>query len=409
MKIIIYSLNFMPEKVGIGKYSGELAQFLSEKGNQIRVICAPQYYPEWQTKNNNYFTEKKEKLTIHRCPLYIPKQPNGIKRLLHLISFSITSLPILLSQIKWKPDIIILISPSILCAVNLLLFRLIAFKKIIYHLHIQDFEIDAAFSLGILRGKFITKLISFFELLIFKNFNFVSTISKSMMKLLISKGINNKKVFLFPNWVDIEEIKPLFFNDKYKNSYKEKLGIPPERIIVQYSGSMNKKQGFEYLLPVIEHFKNNEKLFWVFGGEGPTKNELIKKTKNFKNIKFLPLQESRNMCKWLNSADIHIIPQNQKIEDLVFPSKLLPILASGKPIISNSSKDSELGTIIEKVGIRVNPINHYEFINALNILIADKSLGISLGIKARDFVVDKFNKFIVLEKFNDFLENQLEK
>ena len=115
------------------------------------------------------------------------------------------------------------------------------------------------------------------------------------------------------------------------------------------------------------------------------------------------------MCEWLNSADIHIIPQNQKIEDLVFPSKLLPILASGKPIISNSSKDSELGRIIEKVGIRVNPINHYEFINALNILISDKSLGISLGIKARDFVVDKFNKFIVLEKFNDFLENQLEK
>ena len=60
MKIIIYSLNFMPEKVGIGKYSGELAQFLNEKGHQIRVICAPQYYPEWQTKNNNYFTEKRK-------------------------------------------------------------------------------------------------------------------------------------------------------------------------------------------------------------------------------------------------------------------------------------------------------------------------------------------------------------
>ena len=62
MKIIIYSLNFMPEKVGIGKYSGELAQFLNEKGHQIKVICAPKYYPEWETKNNNYFTEKKKNL-----------------------------------------------------------------------------------------------------------------------------------------------------------------------------------------------------------------------------------------------------------------------------------------------------------------------------------------------------------
>ena len=54
---------------------------------------------------------------------------------------------------KMRPDVIILISPLALCAVNLFLFRLISLKKIIYHLHIQDFEIDAAFSLGILRGK----------------------------------------------------------------------------------------------------------------------------------------------------------------------------------------------------------------------------------------------------------------
>ena len=49
MKIIIYGLNFKPELVGVGKYSGELADFLNKKGNKLRVITAPKYYPEWKS------------------------------------------------------------------------------------------------------------------------------------------------------------------------------------------------------------------------------------------------------------------------------------------------------------------------------------------------------------------------
>ena len=45
MRILIYGLNFHPEQIGIGKYSGELAAFLTNRGNDIKVITAPPYYP----------------------------------------------------------------------------------------------------------------------------------------------------------------------------------------------------------------------------------------------------------------------------------------------------------------------------------------------------------------------------
>ena len=96
MKIILYGLNFKPEIAGIGKYSGELADYLHDKGHNIRVITAPKYYPEWQIEKNRFYVEKLTQYKIYRCPLYVPKYPNGIKRILHLITFSITSLPILL-------------------------------------------------------------------------------------------------------------------------------------------------------------------------------------------------------------------------------------------------------------------------------------------------------------------------
>ena len=126
MKIIIYGLNFKPEIVATGKYSGELADFLHAKGHDIRVITAPKYYPEWKVEENKYLIDKNSPYKISRCPMYVPKSPNGIKRILHLISFAITSLPVLISQLRWKPDCVIMIAPTLFCAPNIILFEFLS-------------------------------------------------------------------------------------------------------------------------------------------------------------------------------------------------------------------------------------------------------------------------------------------
>ena len=45
MKILIYGLHFKPDLVGIGKYTGEMSDWLFERDHKIRVITAPPYYP----------------------------------------------------------------------------------------------------------------------------------------------------------------------------------------------------------------------------------------------------------------------------------------------------------------------------------------------------------------------------
>ena len=57
MKLLLYGLNYAPEPVGIGKYSGDLAEWLADKGHQVRVITAPPYFPQWQAKENYYRKE----------------------------------------------------------------------------------------------------------------------------------------------------------------------------------------------------------------------------------------------------------------------------------------------------------------------------------------------------------------
>src|SRR6266481_3851668 len=108
MRILIYGLNFHPEPTGIGKYTGEMADWLAGRGHEVRVVTAPPYYPQWRTfpgyrawgytrerfrlqndngKSSDAQLDEGPNVEIFRCPIWVPEHPNGAKRLLHLASF----------------------------------------------------------------------------------------------------------------------------------------------------------------------------------------------------------------------------------------------------------------------------------------------------------------------------------
>ena len=405
MKIIFYCLNFSPEKVGVGKYNGELVNFLNDKGHQVNVITSQKYYPDWQLKNNKYEYDKNYSFKVYRCPIYVCKNPSGIKRILHLISFAITSFPVLMSQLKWKPDALILIAPTIACSINVFFFKLLAKKTFFTLLHIQDFEIEAAFDLKILNFSLLKNILIQIESFILNKFHFISTISNGMINRLISKGVEKSRIYFFPNWVDTNKIKNISLIYKNKNFYRNKLKISDKTTVIQYAGTVNKKTGISFLKPIFKYFDGNKNILWLFACDGPSKKDLVELTKNISNIIFLPLQEKDMMNELLNAADIFIIPQEENTEDLFFPSKLISMFASGKPIISNAKENTDLGNLVNRFGIRVDPYDHNGFINAINNLKDNYQLRTELGLKGRRFAKKNFSEKIVLNNFNKFLKN----
>lgn len=53
---------------------------------------------------------------VLRCPLYVPARPTALKRLLHLASFSLSSSVAVLAQWRWKPELVVLVVPTLFCA-----------------------------------------------------------------------------------------------------------------------------------------------------------------------------------------------------------------------------------------------------------------------------------------------------
>ena len=115
MKILIYGINYAPELTGIGKYSAEMAEWLAARGHSVSVVTAPPYYPQWRVHDGyragRYAREERAGVSVRRAPLWVPARPGGVKRLLHLASFALSSLPSLL-RAAGRPDVILVVEPA---------------------------------------------------------------------------------------------------------------------------------------------------------------------------------------------------------------------------------------------------------------------------------------------------------
>ncbi len=402
MKILIHGINFSPELIGIGKYSSEMAEWLVAQGHEVRVVTAPPYYPQWQIGEgypNRWHKERRRQprdkngLVVYRCPLWVPSKPSGLKRLLHLSSFALSSFPVMLRQVFWRPDVVLVVEPPFFCAPQAWLVARLSGAKA--WLHIQDFEVDVAFDLGILRADWLKRCILIAERLILRRFDRVSTISFKMLEKLGSKGVTYDKTFLFPNWVDLSEIHPL----DSKNGFRRQWGILPTQVVALYSGNMGEKQGLEIVLEAAVELEESSDVRFVLCGDGAAKLRLQKKYAELRNVMWLPLQPSEMLNELLNMADVHLLPQRGDVKDLVMPSKLLGILASGRPVLATAHPDTQVGGIVSQCGVVSIPDNAGAFSDLLKSLAANPVERRRLGRAGRRIAEQQFSKEIVLRKF----------
>ena len=116
-KIVFYGMNYAPELIGIGRYSGEIGTYLAEQRARVEVVTTPPHYPGWSLKapfRNGYSVEQKENLRITRCPLLLRSDMRGIWRLLAPLTFAMSSAPIVMWRIlKMRPNVVVCVEPSL--------------------------------------------------------------------------------------------------------------------------------------------------------------------------------------------------------------------------------------------------------------------------------------------------------
>jgi colanic acid biosynthesis glycosyl transferase WcaI len=408
MRILIHCLNFSPEPTGVGKYAGEMADWLALRGHDIRVVTAPPYYPQYRVFDGFSawrYTKQRNvpaggplaSFEVRRCPTWVPQEPRSWKRILHLASFAFSSLPVVLRRVAWKPDVVLVLEPTVFCApAALAVARLSGATS---WLHVQDFEVDAAFQLKDFSSPRLKHWVLEIERYFLSKFDRVSAISERMVERLQAKGVAAEHSALFPNWVDTSVIFPM----KSPSPLRQELGISPQAIVALYSGSMGKKQGLELLTEVSTRLSNSPECQFVFCGEGSYRDTLVSMTKSLGNVITLPLQSAARLNDLLNLADIHLLPQVAGAADLVMPSRLTGMMASGRPTVATALPGTQLFRAVQGRGIVTPPGDAEAFVAALSQLARDPVLRRQLGEQGRAFAVQHLNRDQVLARFEQAL------
>jgi colanic acid biosynthesis glycosyl transferase WcaI len=182
-------------------------------------------------------------------------------------------------------------------------------------------------------------------------------------------------------------------------------GLPPEKIVILYSGSMGSKQGLETLVDAARNLQDRSDLIFVLCGEGSARAELERATRSLSNVRLLDLQPAERLNQLLNAADIHVLPQRAGAADLVMPSKLLGMLASGRPTIAMAAPGTEVGDVVSGAGVTIAPGEPALLCRAILELASSPGLRSEHGARGRAYVVHNRSAQRILEELQSQLQD----
>lgn len=341
-RVLIYGINYAPEIAGVGRYTGEIGAYLASAGHQVTVVTAPPHYPGWKASPGysarRWSAEVRDGARVLRCPLFLDANMRGIRRFLAPLSFAISSAPVLLYQaLRRRPDVVLAVEPTLMVAPIALLAAKLARARSV--LHVQDLEVDAAFAVGHLKGGgWVSRLAFGFERAVTRRFERVITISRRMAERLGMKGVSGDKICMVRNWVDTAAIRPLPRQD----AYRRRLSIPEDAFVVLYSGNIGAKQGVQLLIDAARALQTEQRILFVIAGRGPMREHVERASLELSNVRLVDFQPEDRYGEFLNVADLHILPQERDAADLLLPSKLGGMLATGRPILVTAEPGTEL-------------------------------------------------------------------
>jgi colanic acid biosynthesis glycosyl transferase WcaI len=353
MRILFLGINYWPEETGIAVSNTGRCDYLASQGHEVTMVTGLPYYPQWRVaeeyRGKGFVSEERNGVRILRSPLYVPERVNAKKRILHEASFVASAT--LRAFGSRKPEVLYVVSPPL--ALGMAARLLSRLWGVPYLFHVADLQPDAARDLGMLRpGPFLSTLYGI-EKAAYAGAGRVATLTGGMRRRILEKGFPPERVLLLPDWAD-----PSLFTvplESGTSAFHEERGWQ-DRFLVVHSGNMGVKQGLEVVLEAARATADHPEILYLLVGDGAARPGLEERARamGLANLAFLPLLPREEFQRMLAAADLCLVTQKREVGDIVFPSKVMTLLAAGRPLVVSVSPGSEVARVAEESGAGVS-------------------------------------------------------
>lgn len=401
--VVVVCQLFYPELVSTGQTLTELVEEIAKRGLKIKVVASQPTVLSKSEKVDSKISYKG--IFIKRTWSTRFSKLSFFGKFINLTTFFLTALLEVLIYDKGT-QLLLLTNPPYLPLLGWV-SKIFSGNK--YGVVLFDIMPEQAILLGFLKKNgILDKLWRFNNKLWYRDASYVIVLSKDMLKGAIENAsLNNvkheaeaiSKTKIIHVWSDDRIIIPKI---KDESSETKRLNLE-NKFVIQYSGNHGRFHDIETILEIAKVFRDEEGIIFQFIGEGYKKklvNEFIMNegVKNIYSDTYAPkekLSDSLAMC------DVGIVAQLPGQERVCFPSKLLGILAAGRPVLAICPLDSELAEIVKKnqIGFAINNGEVEKGIVSIRRMVQEKIELTNFGVNAYNLLKNNYTLGMATDKY----------
>lgn len=386
MHILILNQTFYPDVTATAQHMWDLSRFLEMKGHRITALTSQHRYGSDETLGAAY--EKIGRIEIHRIGGTSFGKRGTLARIVDFGSFYAAAA--LALQRLPQPDVTVALTTPPMITSLPALYRLFRQGRVgtrgalVYYA--MDLYPDALIASDALAENGLgDRAFSAVTRQAMNASDAIIALGRDMRDRIIRRYGQrlSSKIHLVRPWADGRALFPLNRSD---NALARTWDVA-DTFNVVYSGNLGIAHDLDTMIRAIEITANDAGMQWLFIGGGKRYQALQRRVENaqWSHVKMLPYQERETLNASLNLADVHLVSQSPAFTGIVVPSKLLGIMAVGKPAIMIGPRECECSQILQEhdAGYVVPPGDAEMLVSHLRNLRRDRALTDRLGRNAR--------------------------
>lgn len=380
-RVVLFSLTYPPEEVGIAPYSGKTAEHLASAGARVQVVTGMPHYPGWRVwdgyRRRWTLREQRGGVDVLRLRNYVPAHQSAGRRGAYEASFLLRGLP---SALALQADVVLAVIPSLSGGV---LGRLLAMRrKAPLGVIIQDLTGAAAAQSGVPGGSSVARATAAAEKRVLAGASGVAVVSEAFVPYLRRLGIPDDRIHHVRNWSHLPAPQ------RPAATVRAELGWSPDDTVVLHAGNMGYKQALGDVIAAAENAViTAPSLRFVFLGDGSQRAALEGMARGLPNVTFLAPQPIQAFAEILASADILLVNERPSVLDMSLPSKLTSYFLSGRPVLASVAPSGATALEVERSqgGVVVPAGDAGAFVDAAAGLAGDRGRMDALGRAGRAY------------------------
>lgn len=365
-----------------------MAMELRRSGHDVEVVTAFPNYPKgkvFEGYSGFYRLDECNGIRVHRVWLHAA-MGGGIGRMLNYASFTATSFYGLFKS--KRPDYLFVESPPLSTSIpGYIASRL---WGVPYIFNVADLWPEAIVENGFISKGLTLKILLVLERWSYRKAAYVNAVTDGIRNALLhAKKLSAEKVLLLPNGADTRQYQP---RDQDLELKKE-LGLEKKRIIL-WAGTLGVAHGLEFVLEAAKLLKDDKDIHFLFVGDGSSRKKLehLKERLRLQNVTFRDPVSIEELPPYFSIAECGLASLRAlATHEGARPSKIFPVLASGRPVIFVGQ--GECARLVEEAqaGIVVPPENPEALASAIRALFGQAGKIEELGRNGRRFVEENYD------------------